>query len=64
MEYRVQRPATVWVQTKVEANSFDEALELADEEFSDGNFEELDDTWELDYDRFWTEDEAGETDES
>lgn len=64
MEYRVQRPSTVWVQTIVEADSFEDALELADEEFSSGNFEELDDTWEIDYDRYWMEDEEGETDES
>ena len=62
-EYRVQRPSSVWVQTKVEANSFEEALELADEQFSDGDYTELDDTFELDYDGYWIEDEDGEVKE-
>jgi hypothetical protein len=64
MEYRVQRPSSVWIETTVEADSFAEAQELADEQFSEGNYRELDDTFEIDYDRFWTEDEDGETDES
>jgi hypothetical protein len=63
MEYRVQRPTSVWIETTVEANSFEEALELADEEFGSGNFTELDDTWETNWDRYWMEDENSETEE-
>jgi hypothetical protein len=61
MEYRVQRPTTVWIETTVEAEDFDQALELADKRISSGEFEELDDTWETNWDRYWIEDETGET---
>jgi hypothetical protein len=63
MEYRVQRPTTVWVETTVEAEDFDQALDLADEQFRNGDFSELDDTWETNWDRYWIEDETGETKE-
>ena len=62
-EYRVQRPSSVWVEVIVEANSFEEALELADEEFVDGEYKELDDTFTINYDRYWVEDENGEVKE-
>ena len=61
MEYRVQRSSTVWIETVIEANSFKEALELADENFSEGDFTELDTTFEVDYDRYWITDETGKT---
>ena len=63
MEYRVQRPMTVWIETIVEADSFDEALGLADDDFYSGDFRELDETFDIDYDRFWIEDENGEAKE-
>lgn len=64
MEYRVQRPTSVWIETTVEADDFDEAFELANERFSEGDYRELDDTFEIDYDRFWIEDENNETKEN
>jgi hypothetical protein len=63
MDYRVQRPSTVWIEITVEADSFERALELADEDFSHGEYTELDDTFEINYDRYWIEDENGETKE-
>ncbi len=63
MEYRVQRPSTIWIETTVEADNFDDALELADKDFQNGDFTEVDDTFEVDYDRFWAEDENKETKE-
>jgi hypothetical protein len=63
MDYRVQRPSSVWIETTVEADSFERALELADEQFSQGEYQELDDTFEVNYDRYWIEDEDGETKE-
>jgi hypothetical protein len=60
MKYKIQRPSTVWVETTVEAENFDQALELADKRISSGEFEELDDTWETNWDRYWIEDETGE----
>lgn len=59
--YRVQRPSSVWIETFVEADNFEEALKLADSRFYDGEYAELDDTFEVDYDRHWIEDEDGET---
>jgi hypothetical protein len=64
MEYRVQRPTTVWIETTVEAEDFDQAIELADKEFRNGDFSEVDDTWETNWDRYWIEDETGETKEA
>jgi hypothetical protein len=63
MEYRVQRPSTTWIETKVEADSFEQALELADDQFYEGDYEEVDDTFDIDYDRYWIEDENEETKE-
>ena len=57
MEFTVQRPTTVWIQATVEADNLEDALELADESFDDGDFTELDGTWEVNYDRYWAEDE-------
>ena len=62
-EYRVQRPSTIWIETTVEANSFEEALELADEQFESGEYREIEDTFDTDYDRYWIEDEDGEVKE-
>ena len=64
MEYKVQRPTTVWIETTVEAEDFDQALELADKRLGSGEFEELDETWETNWDRYWIEDETGETREA
>jgi len=63
MEYRIQRPSTVWVETVVEADNLEQALELADEAFYEFEFEELKDTFEIDYDRFWSKDENGKENE-
>ena len=63
MEYRVQRPSTIWIETTVEADNFDDALELADKDFQNGDFTEVDDTFDIDYDRYWIEDENEETKE-
>jgi hypothetical protein len=63
MEYRVQRPSTTWIETTVEADSFEQALELADDQFYEGDYKEVDDTFDIDYDRYWIEDENEETKE-
>jgi hypothetical protein len=60
MDYRVQRPSTIWIETAVEADSFEQALEKADDQFYDGDYKEVDDTFDIDYDRHWIEDEDGE----
>jgi hypothetical protein len=60
MEYKIQRPSTVWVETTVEADSLEMAIELADEQFVEGEFTEIDDTFSINYDRYWSEDELGQ----
>ena len=62
-DYRIQRPSTTWIETTVEADSFEQALELADEQFEDGEYKEVDETFDIDYDRYWIEDEDGEVKE-
>ena len=63
MEYRLQRPSSIWIETVVEADNFDQALELADQQFRNGDFSELDTTWEVDFDRYYITDETGNTKE-
>lgn len=60
MKYTVQRPLTVWVEVVVdEADSLDEALDKADEMFRDGDYTELHGTFDINYDKYWTQDEFG-----
>jgi hypothetical protein len=59
MKYTVQRPAIIWIETVVEAEDLDQALELADTKFQKGDYLEMEGTWEIDYERFWTQDESG-----
>jgi hypothetical protein len=59
MKYTVQRPAIIWIETEVEAEDLDQALELADTKFQKGDYVEMDGTWEIDYERFWVQDESG-----
>jgi hypothetical protein len=61
MEYRVQRPARIWIETKVEADSLEQAIELADEKLSNGDFREAEDAFEIYWDSHWIEDEQGKT---
>ena len=60
MEYKIQRPSTVWVEVEVEAESLDRAIELADEQFVAGEFTEIDDTFSINFDRYWSKNELGE----
>jgi hypothetical protein len=58
MEYRVEQLATLWVATYVEAESVDEALELAYDKFDNSEYEEVDGSWER-QDKYWIRDEEG-----
>jgi hypothetical protein len=61
MKYTVQRPLTVWVEVVVdEADSLDDALDKSEQMFKDGDYIELHDTFSIDYDRHWVQDETGE----
>jgi hypothetical protein len=55
-EWRIQRPATIWIQTKIEAETLEQALELADTEFSNGEYREDEDSFSIDHDRYWAMD--------
>lgn len=58
MKYTVQRPTIEWIQVEVEnANSLEHALELADEVFKFGEYEYVDNTFAIDYYRYWVKDE-------
>jgi hypothetical protein len=55
--WTVQRPATIWIQTKVEAETLEQALELADVRFSEGEYTEDEDSFSIDDLRYWAIDE-------
>ena len=60
MKYTIQRPLTVWVETIVEDfDSLEDALEVADENFKNGDYIELDGTFDINYDKYWSQDELG-----
>jgi hypothetical protein len=55
--WTVQRPATIWLTVKVKAETLEEALELADTEFSNGEYKEDEDSFSIDDLRYWAMDE-------
>ena len=59
MRYTIQRPATIWLETVVEADGIDQAIELADKDFNSGDYVEMIQTWDIDFNRLWTQDEIG-----
>lgn len=60
MKYTIQRPLTVWVETIVEDfDTLEDALEVADENFKNGDYIELDGTFDINYDKYWSQDELG-----
>ena len=60
-KYTIQRPATIWLETVVEADTEEQAFELADNDFNNGEYVELYQTWNIDFDKFWLQDEEGRT---
>ena len=59
MKYTIQRPSTIWIETVVEADTLEEARELADKDFDSGDYLTMEQTYEIDYDRIWIQDENG-----
>ena len=57
MKYTVQRPTIEWIQVEVNADSLKDALDLADEIFKFGEYEYVDNTFAIDYYRYWAKDE-------
>jgi hypothetical protein len=56
-EWEIQRPATIWLKTKVNAETLEDALQLADTSFYDGEYKEDEDSFDIDYSRYWAIDE-------
>ena len=56
-EWEVQHPATIWIKTKVNAETLEDALELAYTEFENGEYREDEDSFNIDYSRYWAIDE-------
>ena len=59
MRYRIQQNASIWVEVSVEAENLEEALLLAEQEITEGNFKEDPASFEL-VDEYWWENEQGE----
>jgi hypothetical protein len=59
MKYRIQQNASIWVEVSVEAENLEEALLLAEQEITEGNFKEDPASFEL-VDEYWWENEQGE----
>ena len=59
MKYTIQRPSTIWIETVVEADTLEEARQLADKDFDSGDYLTMEQTYEIDYDRIWIQDENG-----
>lgn len=60
MKYRIQQKASIWVEVKVEADSLEEAMKLAEKDIDNGDFWEDPASFELE-DEFWWEDEDKES---
>ena len=59
MRYRIQQNASIWVEVSVEADNLIEAVQLAEQEITEGNFKEDPASFEL-LDEYWWENEKGE----
>ena len=59
-EYKVQRQVSHWIETTVYAHNLANALEMADEEFADGEGVEAENSYEINEDRFWIETHDGQ----
>ena len=60
-EWTIQRPAGIWVETTVYADTLEEALEAADKDISNGDFREVPEAWDVNWDEYWAKDDKGET---
>jgi hypothetical protein len=58
-KYTIQRPSVIWVETVVQADDLEQARELADKDFDSGDYITMEQTFEIDYDRIWIQDETG-----
>jgi hypothetical protein len=59
--WTVQRPAVIWIETTVKAETLENALEVADADFYNGEYIEVRDGFSIDDYRYWAKDETGQT---
>lgn len=59
-KYTVQRPSTSWLEVVVRADNPDHALEIADEMFEQGQYLVMEQTYEIDYRKYWLQSDEGE----
>lgn len=55
--FKITRPTTIWISTEVEAETFDEALKLADQLFYEGEGKQDEDSFSIDSNQYWACDE-------
>jgi hypothetical protein len=59
--WTIQRPARVWIQTTVNADTLESALTLADEDIASGGGNIAEDAWEINWEEHWAIDDKGVT---
>lgn len=60
MKYTIQRPIVEWAEVVIkDADNLEHALELANEQFENGDFVSIEMTWGVDFERYWAQDEEG-----
>ena len=57
IKYTVQRPTISYVSTVVEAETLEEALKMADQNFYEGEYKEDEDSFEISTKDYWVVDE-------
>jgi hypothetical protein len=55
--WNIQRPTTTWIQTTVQAETLEEALKLADQNFYEGEYKKDEETFTIDRKQYWAVDE-------
>jgi hypothetical protein len=61
MKYTIQRPIVEWAEVVIEdADNLEHALELADEQFENGDFVSVEMSWGVDFERYWAQDQNGD----
>lgn len=60
IEWTVQRPTTIWITTKVQAETLEEALKAADQNFYEGEYKKDEETFTVDRNKYWATNEYDE----
>jgi hypothetical protein len=60
IEWTIQRPTTTWITTKVQAETLEEALKAADQNFYEGEYKQDEETFTVDRTKYWASNEYDE----